>query len=258
MIVTRRPATSGPSASLQVPYSLAFLRTKSAGQPGLRRRPWWRSGCRRARGRRAARCPRAAGRSICARHAVEQGRLRLEEVLVEVGVGDLPRAERELPRQAAGRVDVGGAGSRRSRRRDAHRVDASAWATVAGMPRHAACTASRRRSSREMSALAAAHRRGQPRPGLPRRRRTAGGDRGGGGGARDGANQYAPGIGIPALRAGDRPPPAAPLRHRARPRHARSSSRPAAPRRSPPRCSGWSTRATRWSSSSPTTTPTSR
>src|SRR5688572_14926895 len=31
--VTRRPATSGPSASLQVPYSLAFLRTKSAGSP---------------------------------------------------------------------------------------------------------------------------------------------------------------------------------------------------------------------------------
>ena len=31
--VTRRPATSGPSASLQVPYSLAFLRTNSAGVP---------------------------------------------------------------------------------------------------------------------------------------------------------------------------------------------------------------------------------
>ena len=31
--VTRRPATSGPSASLQVPYSLAFLRTNSAGSP---------------------------------------------------------------------------------------------------------------------------------------------------------------------------------------------------------------------------------
>jgi hypothetical protein len=33
MIVTRRPVTSGPSASLQVPYSLAFLRTNSAGFP---------------------------------------------------------------------------------------------------------------------------------------------------------------------------------------------------------------------------------
>ena len=33
MIVTRRPATSGPSASLQVPYSLAFLRTNRAGRP---------------------------------------------------------------------------------------------------------------------------------------------------------------------------------------------------------------------------------
>ena len=31
--VIRRPATSGPSASLQVPYSLAFLRTNSAGSP---------------------------------------------------------------------------------------------------------------------------------------------------------------------------------------------------------------------------------
>ena len=39
---------------------------------------------------------------------------------------------------------------------------------------------------------------------------------------------------------------------------ARSWSRPVAPRRSPPRCSGWSTRATRWSCWSRTTTPTSR
>ena len=35
--VTRRPSTSAPSASLQVPYSLACLRTNSAGQPGARR-----------------------------------------------------------------------------------------------------------------------------------------------------------------------------------------------------------------------------
>ena len=87
----------------------------------------------------------------------------------------------------------------------------------------------------EMSALARAHRVGQPRPGLPRRRRPAVGRRGGG--ARrceDGANQYAPGIGVPALRE-------AIARHQqrhygldARPRHRGRRHHRRPPRRSPP------------------------
>ena len=90
----------------------------------------------------------------------------------------------------------------------------------------------------EMSALAAEHRRGQPRPGLPRHRRARRGARGGGRGDRAGRNQYPPGPGVPELRAGDRRAPAALLRPRARPRRARSSSPPAPPRRSPRRVLG--------------------
>ena len=54
---------------------------------------------------------------------------------------------------------------------------------------------------------------------------------------RDGHNQYAPLPGRPRAARGDRRPPGALLRHRARPRTRRCRSPSAPPRRSPPRCS---------------------
>ena len=91
----------------------------------------------------------------------------------------------------------------------------------------------------EMSALAAAHRRDQPRPGLSRRGRAGRGARCARAGDRDGVNQYPPGRGIPDLLAGDRRAPAAVLRPAARPapRGARHRRRDRGPRRHAPRAS---------------------
>ena len=92
-----------------MPYSLAFLRTNSAGSPVLR--------AHHRRDRDAAELEPAEQLGALRQQvdhlrgdAVEQRRLGLEEVLVEVGVRDLSRAEGELPGQAAGGVDVGGEG----------------------------------------------------------------------------------------------------------------------------------------------------
>ena len=106
-----------------------------------------------------------------------------------------------------------------------------------------------------MTALAERDGRGQPRPGLPRRGRAGGDHRGRG---RRAARRPQP-VRAAARRAGaargDRRAPAAALRHRARP-GTRSRSPSARPRRSPPRCSRWSSPATRCSCSTPATTAT--
>ena len=107
----------------------------------------------------------------------------------------------------------------------------------------------------EMSALAAAHRRDQPRPGLPGHRRAAVAAR------RRRRQRHRRRQPVPA---GPRRPgaahrrrraPAAVLRPRRRPRRRPGHDR-APPRRSPPRCSGCASRATRSSPSSRSTTPT--
>ena len=88
--VTRRPATSGPSASLQVPYSLACLRTNSAGQPG--------AGAEHGRDRDAAELEPAEQLGAVGdqldhllHDARQQRGIGLEEVLVEVLRGHLTR-----------------------------------------------------------------------------------------------------------------------------------------------------------------------
>ena len=73
---------------------------------------------------------------------------------------------------------------------------------------------------------------------------------------RGGANQYPPGPGIPALRAGRRRPPEAVLGTGRTTRTARFWSPPARPRRSRPPSWRSASPATRWSASSPTTTRT--
>ena len=108
------------------------------------------------------------------RDAGQQERVGLEEVLVEVGVGDLAGAERELP--------ASGGTWRRCRRRASRR-----WWSRSVSARQAV-TASRLHGIpptifAEMSALAVRTGVGQPRPGLPRRGRPARGDRRGGRGA---------------------------------------------------------------------------
>ena len=108
----------------------------------------------------------------------------------------------------------------------------------------------------EMSALAAAHRLDQPRAGLPRHRRARRGRSRRPSRAIRGGPQPVPARPRhPRAARGDRRAPAAASTASTSTRTPRSSSPPAPPRRSPPRCSPSSSRATRWSRSSRTTTP---
>ena len=105
--VTRRPATSGPSASLQVPYSLACLRTKSAGSP-VRALSAVTIGMPPI-SRPPMQVDVLGQQGLHLRgHPGQERRVGLEEVLVEVLAGHLTRAERELAGQAAPGVDVTG------------------------------------------------------------------------------------------------------------------------------------------------------
>ena len=105
--VTRRPATSGPSASLQVPYSLAVLRTNSAGRP-VRELSTVAIGTPPEL--EAAEELGVVGDQAdhLLDHPGQQRGIGLEEVLVEVLRGDLAGPQGERPGQAAARVDVAG------------------------------------------------------------------------------------------------------------------------------------------------------
>ena len=231
--VTRRPATSGPSASLQVPYSLAFLRTNSAGCP-VRLLSTVAIGMPPSSRPPSSSVSSGSRSTICRGHPGEQRRVGLEEVLVEVLRRHLARAERELPGQAAAGVDVG---ARSGRRVIGHRpIMAHALRVGPCAVTLAAMLASRLQGIpptifSEMSALAVrtgSVNLGQGFPdvdGPPEVIAARGARR-----CEGGANQYAPGPRRPRAAPGDRPAPAAALRPRARPRHARSWSRPAAPR----------------------------
>ena len=194
-------------------------------------------------------------------HPVEQAGLGLEEVLVEVGVGDLAGAEGELPGQAADGVDVGGEGGVGGHgpdlsdaawvawgraHREAARQPRPAWPT-SRRPSSARCRRSPCGPARSTSARAS--------PTWTARQSVI---EAVGGGARRRRQPVRPRHRHPLAAGRDRAPPAAPLRPRPSTPTARSSSPPGAPRPSPRPCSAWSTRATRWSCSSPTTTPTSR
>ena len=250
--VTRRPATSGPSASLQVPYSLASLRTKqrrAARSRALRHRrdrdaaelePAEQLGVRGQQRRPSARRPARGGRGRTRRGTCRSTPSACPERSVNSPVSrqhaSMSRARSE---SAAGTAEL-------------------MAASVAGVLAATASTASPPTIFSQMSALAVATGSVNLGQGFP----DADGppsviDAGGRGAARR-AQPVRARSRRPRAAAGDRPAPAAALRPRPRPGHARSSSPPAAPRRSPPRCSGWSTRATRSSCSSPTTTPTSR
>ena len=109
------------------------------------------------------------------------------------------------------------------------------------------CPRSPSARARSTSARASRTRTAPPRCSRPRERAI-----------RDGHNQYAPLPGVPGAARGDRRPPGALLRDRGRPGRRRCRSRSAPRRRSRPRCSACASRATRWSASSPTTTPTRR
>ena len=101
-----------------------------------------------------------------------------------------------------------------------------------------------------------AHRRDQPRPGLPRHRRPARGARGRGRGDPRRPQPVPAGPGDPRAARRRSPRTSAASTASSSTPTARCSSRPARPRRSPPRCSRCASRATRSSRSSPTTTPT--
>jgi hypothetical protein len=105
--VTRLPSTSGPSASLAVPYSLASLRTKSDRDAGLRAD---HRGDRDAAHLQAAEQLGALGEQV---DHLLRPRARAARAVPRRGTcrSTCPRparAERELAAQAAGGVDVGG------------------------------------------------------------------------------------------------------------------------------------------------------
>ena len=129
------------------------------------------------------------------------------------------------------------------------------WISATRPPRRASRRPRHDRLRRDVGTRAA-DRRGQPRPGLPRHRRAGRGRRGRRRGDPRRCQPVPARTGHPGPAAGRRRAPAAVLRARPSTRTPRWSSRPARPRRSPPRCSAWSTPATRSSRSSRSTTPT--
>ena len=240
--VIRRPATSGPSASLQVPYSLAFLRTKRAGRP-VRALSTATIGTPPSSRPPSSSVSSGSSGCICATTRASRSGWASKRYLSKYSDATVPERSVNSPvsRQTASmsRARSGSAadvmGPTLGQGRGAgggyrHRRDPATRATAGRRPADDLHHDVRARGP---------HRLGEPRAGLPRRGRTGVGGRGGVPGAARGTQPVRPGPRRPRAPPGRRAAPAGALRHRPGPGQPGRRHRRAPPRPSPPPCSRW-------------------